>query len=74
MMKLFLLRYFIDLNIDTNDIEVKDCGVYIPSDGIAKDNDAFLLLEYKETRNLIICDLFRVSSISFSSSRTRKNK
>jgi hypothetical protein len=67
------LRYFIDLNIDTNDIEVKDCGVYIPSDGIAKDNDAFLLLEYKETRNLIISDLFRVSSIFSSSSITLKN-
>jgi hypothetical protein len=44
-----------------NDIIVEDTGVYIPTDGIAKDNDAFLLLEYKETRNLIICDLFRVN-------------
>jgi hypothetical protein len=47
----------INFDIDTNDIEVKDCGVYILS---------------KETRNLIICDLFRVSSISSSSSITLK--
>ena len=39
------------------DIEVKYYGVYILS---------------KETRNLIICDLFRVSSISSSSSITLK--
>ena len=44
----------------SGDIIVEDTGIYIPTDGIAKDNDAFLLLEYNETRSLIVCDLFKV--------------
>ena len=43
-----------------NEISVEDAGVYIPSDGIAKDNDAFSLIEWVETRNLLINDLVKV--------------
>ena len=62
-------KYFFDLifNIDIlpieelkNEISVEDAGVYIPTDGIAKDNDAFSLVEWVETRNLLINDLVKV--------------
>ena len=53
----------IDFNIEElkNEICVEDAGVYIPTDGIAKDNDAFTLIEWTETRNLLINDLVKVS-------------
>jgi hypothetical protein len=42
-------------------IIVEDSGVYVPSDGIAKGNDAFTLIKFIETRNLILQELIRVS-------------
>ena len=52
----------IDFDIEElkNEISVEDAGVYIPTDGIAKDNDAFSLVEWVETRNLLINDLVKV--------------
>jgi hypothetical protein len=54
----------IDYDLDElkNQISVEGSGVYIPSDGIAKGNDAFLLLEWHETRNLFINDLIKLET------------
>jgi len=43
-------------------IIVEDAGVYVPSDGIAKGNDALTLLEFIDTRNLIFQDLTRLNT------------
>lgn len=52
----------IDFDIETlkNEIVVENSGVYIPTDGIAKETDAFLVLEWTETRNLLLNDLTKV--------------
>lgn len=50
----------VDLEALKSEISVEGGGVYIPSDGIAKDTDAFTLLEWAETRNLLILDLQKV--------------
>jgi hypothetical protein len=49
-----------DLDALRNEISVEDAGVYIPSDGIAKDTDAYCILEWLETRNLLLLDLLKV--------------
>jgi hypothetical protein len=63
----------VDLNVDEinydidelrNQICVEDTGVYIPTDGIAKGNDAYTLLEWQETRNLLLNDLVKVEKIT----------
>jgi len=52
----------IDFDIDTlkSEICIEEAGVYIPTDGIAKGDDAYTLIEWKETRNLLLNDLNRV--------------
>lgn len=56
-----------DLEALKNEISVEGTGVYIPTDGIAKDTDAFNVLEWSETRMLLLLDLLRVDSIFFNS-------
>ena len=43
-----------------SEILVEDSGVYIPSDGIAKGDDALTVIEWSETKNLFLNDLARV--------------
>ena len=52
----------IDFDIEAlkSEIVVEDAGIYIPTDGIAKGNDAFTLMEWTETRNLLLNDLVKV--------------
>lgn len=45
-----------------SEIVVENTGVYIPTDGIAKDTDALTILEWTETRNLLINDLTKLST------------
>lgn len=56
----------IDLNANIDDlknvISIEESGVYVPSDGVAKDTDALSLLEYKETRVLINCSLLQLEA------------
>lgn len=54
----------IDYDIDAlrNEISVEEAGVYVPTDNIAKGNDAYNLLEWSETRNLFLNDLFKLES------------
>lgn len=49
-----------DLESFKNDIVVEGTGIYIPEDKIAKGNDALTILEFAETRSLLINDLFQV--------------
>lgn len=53
----------IDFDIEAlkNEIVVENSGVYIPTDGIAKETDAFLIIEWAETRNLLLNDLTKVT-------------
>jgi hypothetical protein len=55
-----------DLDALRAEINVEDTGVYIPSDGIAKGNDSLLLLEWLETRNLLLNDLAKVKTSFFN--------
>jgi len=57
----------IDFDIEAlkGEILVEDSGVYIPSDGIAKGDDAFTVIEWSETRNLFLNDLARVINYIF---------
>ena len=57
----------IDYDIDAlrNEISVEEAGVYVPTDNIAKGNDAYNLLEWSETRNLFLNDLFKVMHFLF---------
>ena len=57
----------IDFDIDAlkSEICIEEAGVYIPTDGIAKGDDAYTLIEWKETRNLLLNDLNRVFNSSF---------
>lgn len=50
----------IDLEALRNEISVEGTGVYVPSDGMAKDTDALFLIEWNDTRNLLIFDLQQV--------------
>jgi hypothetical protein len=50
----------LDLEALRNEIVVEGSGVYIPLDNIAKGNDALNILEFPETRNLLLNDLFKV--------------
>jgi SepF-like predicted cell division protein (DUF552 family) len=50
----------IDLEALKNEISIEGAGVYIPSDGIAKDTDALNVLEWTDTRNLLLLDLQKV--------------
>ncbi len=43
-----------------NEIVIEGTGIFIPEDNIAKGNDAFTILEYAETRSLLLNDLFQV--------------
>jgi hypothetical protein len=54
----------IDFNIDElkNEISIEGTGVYIPNDGIAKDDDALNLLEFNETRSLLMNDLLKLQT------------
>lgn len=45
-----------------NEIVIEGTGIYIPEDKIAKGNDAFKILEFTETRSLLLNDLFQVIS------------
>jgi hypothetical protein len=49
-----------DIEALKSEILVEDSGVYIPSDGIAKGDDALTVIEWSETRNLFLNDLARV--------------
>jgi hypothetical protein len=51
-----------DVNMEQlkNEISVEEVGVYIPSDGVAKDDDARSILEWPETRHLFLNDLIKV--------------
>jgi hypothetical protein len=51
-----------DVNIEQlkNEISVEEVGVYIPSDGVAKGDDARYILEWPETRHLFLDDLVKV--------------
>ncbi len=59
----------IDFDIEAlkGEILVEDSGVYIPSDGIAKGDDALTVVEWSETRNLFFNDLARVIYIFLNS-------
>ena len=52
----------VDYDIDSlrHEICIEEAGVYIPTDNKAKGNDAYVLLEWLETRNLLLNDLFKV--------------
>lgn len=54
----------IDFDIDAlqGEICIEEAGVYIPTDGIAKGDDAYTLIEWKETRDLLLNDINRVIS------------
>ncbi|CAF0731185.1 unnamed protein product [Brachionus calyciflorus] len=54
----------IDYDIDAlkSEITVENTGVYVPSDGIAKDTDAFTILEWAETRSLLLNDLVKLAT------------
>ena len=56
----------IDYDIETlrQEIQVEEAGVYIPTDGIAKGDDALYVLEFTGSRNLFLNDLVRVSTSS----------
>ncbi len=65
------VAYDIDLNTDTADfdmdalkseISVEGTGVYVPEDNIAKGEDALDLLDWSETRNLLLNDLFKLEA------------
>ena len=51
-----------DLDKLSSQICVESTGVYIPTDGVAKGNDAFCTLEWAETRNLLLNDLIKLDS------------
>lgn len=51
-----------DIEALRNEISVEEAGVFVPTDNIAKGNDAFTLLEWAETRNLIMNDLFKLQT------------
>ena len=61
-----VIDFDIDMDALKNEISVEDAGVYIPTDGVAKDNDAFSLIEWTETRNLLINDLVKVNPRIFT--------
>ena len=52
----------IDFDIEAlkSEICIEEAGVYMPTDGIAKGDDAYTLIEWKETRNILLNDLNRV--------------
>ena len=50
-----------DIEAYKSEICVEGAGVYIPSDGVAKGDDALTIIEWVETRNLLMNDLLRVS-------------
>lgn len=52
----------LDLEALRNEIVVEGSGVYIPLDNIAKGNDALNILEFPETRNLLLNDLFKLDA------------
>lgn len=54
----------IDYDIDAlkNEIKIEGTGVYVPTDNIAKGDDALSLLEWSETRNLILNDLTKLET------------
>lgn len=54
----------IDFDMDAlkNEISVEDTGVYVPTDNIAKGDDAFNILELTETRNLLLNDLTKLEA------------
>ena len=52
----------IDFDALKTQICVEDTGVYIPTDGIAKGNDAFTVLEWPETRHLLLNDLIKLEA------------
>ena len=56
----------IDFDVEAlkSEILVEDSGVYIPTDEIAKGDDALTLIEWSETRNLLLNDLTRVKLFS----------
>jgi hypothetical protein len=54
------LNYVVDDETLKDCITVEETGVYIPVDGIAKDDDALTILEFQDTRNSIYHDLIRV--------------
>ena len=56
----------IDFDALKTQICVEDTGVYIPTDGIAKGNDAFTVLEWPETRHLLLNDLIKVYIVRYT--------
>lgn len=51
-----------DMEALKQEIQVEEAGVYIPTDGIAKGDDALYLLELPGTRNLFLNDLVKLKT------------
>ncbi len=66
----------IDYDIDglKNEISVEGTGVYVPVDNIAKGDDAFNLLEWSETRNLLLNDLLKLEAFLKQKSNEMKSE
>ena len=56
----------IDFDLETlkKEIVIEGSGVYVPLDNIAKGNDALNILEFTETRDLLLNDLFQVIKLN----------
>lgn len=52
-----------DMEALKQEIQVEEAGVYIPTDGIAKGDDALYLLEFTGTRYLLLNDLVKVGVV-----------
>ncbi len=51
-----------DIEALRNEICVEEAGVFVPTDNSAKGNDAYTLLEWVDTRNLLLNDLFKLQT------------